>query len=110
MEADLDAALLENLFTTSGYLFEEPENLPVQLLRVGQWWGTDAKSRKELQIDIVGAPVDGNEYLICSCKYRNEKIGVDELELLRSYASVFRKDGIFHYYIFSKSGFTPGLA
>ena len=24
---DVDAALLENLFSTSGYLFEEPENL-----------------------------------------------------------------------------------
>ena len=44
-----------------------------------------------------------------SCKYRNEKIGVDELELLRVYASVFGKGKNYHYYIFSKGGFTDGL-
>lgn len=63
----------------------------------------------EIQIDIVGTPVEGNEYLIGSCKYRNEKIGIGELELIRRYASVFRKNGTFHYYIFSRGGFTQEL-
>lgn len=31
------------------------------------------------------------DYIIGSCKYRNEKIGVDELDLIRDYASVFGK-------------------
>ena len=91
------------------YLMRYAQNLPILLANVGQWWGTDSKSRKEIQIDIVGVPIEGNEYVIGSCKYRNEKIGMDELELIRNYASVFRKDGIFHYYIFSKGGFTPAL-
>ena len=38
-----------------------------------------------------------------------EKIGLDELELLRDYAVVFRKGNKYHYYIFSKGGFTDGL-
>lgn len=91
------------------YLLRYAKDLPILLSNVGQWWGTDSKTRREVQIDIVGAPVDGNEYLIGSCKYRNEKIGIEELELLRRYAAVFRKNGIFHYYIFSKGGFTPAL-
>ena len=91
------------------YLLRYATDLPVLLNNVGQWWGTDAKTRKEIQIDIVGTPVEGNEYLIGSCKYRNEKIGIEELELIRRYAEVFRKDGTFHYYIFSKGGFTPAL-
>lgn len=91
------------------YLLRYATDLPFLLSDVDQWWGTDAKARKEIQIDIVGTPVEGNEYLIGSCKYRNEKIGMEELELIRSYASVFRKNGIFHYYIFSKGGFTPAL-
>lgn len=91
------------------YLSRYAADLPILLSDIGQWWGTDAKTRKEIQIDIVGTPIEGNEYLIGSCKYRNEKAGLDELELLRSYASVFRKGGTFYYYIFSKSGFTPGL-
>lgn len=40
---------------------------------------------------------------------RNELIGVDELELLKKYASVFGKGKKYHYYIFSKGGFTKGL-
>ena len=91
------------------YLIRYAKKLPILLNAVGQWWGTDSKTRKEVQIDIVGTPVEGNEYLIGSCKYRNEKTGTGELELIQNYASVFRKDGIFHYFIFSKGGFTPSL-
>lgn len=91
------------------YLLRYAQNLPFLLEDVGQWWGTDAKTRTEIQIELVGTPVEGNEYLIGSCKYRNEKIGVDELDLLRHYAGIFRKDGKFHYYIFSKGGFTQPL-
>lgn len=50
-----------------------------------------------------------NEFLIGSCKFRNEPIGIDELELLKKYAAVFGKGKIYHYYIFSKGGFTEGL-
>lgn len=71
--------------------------------------GTDSKERKEVQIDIVGTPVDGNEYIIGSCKYKNEKIGVDELELIRHYASVFGRGNKYHYFIFSKVGFSSAL-
>ena len=67
-----------------------------------QWWGTDPKKKKQIQIDIVGTPVEGKDYIIGSCKYRNEKIGVDELDLIRDYASVFGKGSNYHYYIFSK--------
>ncbi|MCD8149078.1 MAG: ATP-binding protein [Clostridiales bacterium] len=91
------------------YLLMYAKNVPIAICDIGQWWGTDAKTRKEVQIDIVGTSVEGSEYLIGSCKYRNEKIGVEELELLRRYAAVFRKNGVFHYYIFSKSGFTSAL-
>ena len=91
------------------YLLRYAKNLPILLSNVGQWWGTDPRARKEVQIDIVGTPIEGNEYLIGSCKYRNEKIGMDELELLKNYASVFRKNALFCYFIFSKGGFTSEL-
>ena len=91
------------------YLLRYAEDLPIILSDVGQWWGTDAKEKKEVQIDIVGTPVEGKEYIIGSCKYRNGTIGVDELELLKHYATVFGKGKKYHYYIFSKGGFTQGL-
>lgn len=91
------------------YLLYYADELPIELSEIGQWWGTDPKKKKQIQIDIVGTPVEGRDYIIGSCKYRNEKIGMDELELLRDYASAFGKGGNYHYYIFSKGGFTDGL-
>lgn len=91
------------------YLLYYAKQLPIPLAEVGQWWGTDSVKKKQVQIDIVGVPSTGDEYIIGSCKYRNEKIGVDELELLREYAEVFGKGKKYDYYIFSKGGFTEGL-
>ena len=91
------------------YLLRYAENLPILLSEIGQWWGTDARKKKEVQIDIVGTPVEGKEYIIGSCKYKNEPVGVDELELLQEYAAVFGYGTRYHYYIFSKGGFTEGL-
>lgn len=91
------------------YLFRYADEVPVVLSDIGQWWGTDSKEKKEVQIDIVGMPVEGREYIIGSCKYRNSPVGVEELELLKHYAEVFNKGEKYYYYIFSKSGFTEGL-
>ena len=91
------------------YLLYYAKQLPIPLAEVGQWWGTDSVKKKQVQIDIVGVPSTGDEYIIGSCKYRNEKIGVDELELLREHANVFGKGQKYDYYIFSKGGFTEDL-
>lgn len=91
------------------YLLYYADNLPIELSDIGQWWGSDKETHKEVQIDIVGCQTDSKEYLIGSCKYRNEKIGTDELELLRHYAAVFGKGSKYHYYIFSLGGFTAPL-
>lgn len=91
------------------YLLYYADNLPNEIVDIGQWWGTDAKNKKQIQIDIVCTTVSPNEYIIGSCKYRNEKIGLDELALLSNYAAVFAKGVKYHFYIFSKGGFTEGL-
>uniref|UniRef100_UPI004055A5DF ATP-binding protein n=1 Tax=Acetatifactor sp. TaxID=1872090 RepID=UPI004055A5DF len=118
MERIYDTVIKSHLSDYMGLVFEQmcreyllryANNLPIILTDIGQWWGTDAKAKKEVQIDIVGTPAEGKEYIIGSCKYRNEAIGVDELELLRRYAEVFGKGEKYHYYIFSKGGFTQGL-
>lgn len=98
------------------WLLMHMDELPFQPVDIGEWWGTDPVQKKEAQLDIVAVSAresgadTGLRYLIGSCKYRNEKTGVDELELIRYYASIFAtaKDECF-YYIFSKSGFTEGL-
>lgn len=91
------------------YLLYYAENLPITLFDIGQWWGTDSTTKKEVRIDIIGTSADSNEYIIGSCKYKNEKISIDELELLRHYAAIFGNGSRYHFYIFSKGGFTDSL-
>lgn len=91
------------------YLMLYENKLPFFPVEIGQWWGADSRTRKQVQIDIVGVSAKTDEYLIGSCKYKNEKTGADEFSLLRSYAEAFRRNGTFHYCIFSKSGFTEQL-
>ena len=96
------------------YLLRYAENLPFDISDIGQWWGTDQNQRKQIQIDIVAVPVKEadqkvTEYLIGSCKFKNQKIGVDELELIEHYATVFAKGLKYHFVIFSLGGFTDDL-
>ena len=91
------------------YLLKYTQDTEVLIKEVGQWWGNDKTAHKEIQIDIVGTPAEGKEFIIGSCKFKNEKIGTDELELLKNYSEVFGYGEKYYYYIFSKSGFTEGL-
>lgn len=95
------------------YLLYYANDLPIELSEIGEWWGTDSKTKKQVQIDIVASstPTQNGrrEYIIGSCKFKNEKIGVEELELLKNYANVFSRGEKYYYYIFSLSGFTKGL-
>ena len=98
------------------WLINHMDQLPFQISEIGEWWGTHPELKKEAQLDIVAvAPSphegrNGKRYLIGSCKYRNEKVGIDELNLIQEYASVFTSaNDQVYYYIFSKGGFTEGL-
>ena len=43
------------------YLLYYSDSLPIELSEIGQWWGTDPKKKKQIQIDIVGTPVEGKD-------------------------------------------------
>lgn len=90
------------------YLAKQAKN-GLYLTEIGQWWGSDAKTKKQVQIDIVATTLQEGVFLIGSCKYKNEEIGVDEFELLKQYAQVFGKGTKYIYYIFSKGGFKENL-
>lgn len=97
------------------WLMEHADSLAFPIAQIGEWWGGHPKLKKEIQVDIVAASGEGNSskgytYLIGSCKYRNMKIGTDELELLQDYATAFAtsRDHC-DYWIFAKEGFTQEL-
>ena len=120
-----DAAIGSYLSSYMGPVFEDicrqyliyyAENLPFVIHEIGEWWGPDPAQKKEVQLAIVALASKenniqaGRRFLIGSCKYKNEKTDIDELNLIRAYASLFTNanDECF-YYIFSKSGFTDAL-
>ena len=98
------------------YLLKYAKKLPININDIGEWWGNNPKTKKEAQIDIVAIETktnnskSNNKYIIGSCKYTNEKIGIDELDLLKDYASVITKSNDeCYYFIFSKNGFKQRL-
>ena len=91
------------------YLLYYADGLPFEPVEIGQWWGTDPQKKKQIQIDVVATSAAENEFIVGLCKFKNEKIGMDELELLKEYAEVFSRGKKCYYYIFSKGGFTDAL-
>lgn len=82
--------------------------LPFLFTDIGRWWGTNPKTRQQVEIDLIAN--EGKDYLICECKWRNEKTGLDILNELREKADVFNSARTKTWFVlFSKSGFTDSL-
>ena len=90
------------------YLLSKNGQLPVLFTSIGRWWGTDSSTHSQVEIDLVAS--DGNDYLMCECKWRNELTDMSVLQALRHKAEVFgRKQNETWYVLFSKSGFTDAV-
>ena len=81
-------------------------NAPIEFVSLGRWWGNDPVQKTQAEIDIMGEQ-DRESALFAECKWRNEKVDLDVLELLIGRSRLFRYTKV-HYYLFSKSGFTKG--
>lgn len=82
--------------------------MPILFTSIGRWWGTNPKTHGQEEIDLIAC--DGNDYLICECKWRNEKTDSAVLDGLKAKADVFNKNRDNTWYIlFSKSGFTDSV-
>ena len=73
---------------------------------IGRWWGTNPKTRQQVEIDIMGTS-DKNTALFGECKWRNEKVDLGVLEALIEKSELFPYKNK-HYYLFAKTGFTKG--
>ncbi len=82
--------------------------LPILFTSVGRWWGSDPATRQETEIDLIAQ--DGHDYLICECKWKNERLDISVLNELKKKADIFSRDRNNTYYVlFSKSGFTDAI-
>lgn len=71
---------------------------------LGRWWGTNPKTRKQEEIDIMGEE-NKNTALFAECKWTNEKVDLGVLKILVERSELFHYKNK-HYYLFSKTGFT----
>jgi len=77
---------------------------------VGKWWGTNPKTKKQTDIDVVGLDKGKKQAVLGECKYRNElfdKTSFDEL--LERNGLIDHKYEIVQYLLFSKGGFSDWL-
>jgi hypothetical protein len=82
--------------------------LPILFTSIGRWWGTDSAEHRQVEIDLIAK--DGNDYIACECKWRNEALDLSVLNDLRRRTDVFSKRrGKTWYFLFSKSGFTKAV-
>lgn len=73
---------------------------------IGRWWGTNPKTRQQVEIDIMGT-ADKNTALFAECKWTNENVDLGVLESLIEKSKLFHYENK-HYYLFAKTGFTKG--
>lgn len=45
--------------------------LPFPVFEFGQWWGTDPKTREQVDIDVVAANRNEKRVFVGECKWRN---------------------------------------
>lgn len=108
IEADYSnymGAVFEKVCMEYMYRENSRQKLPILFTSIGRWWGNDARAKKQVEIDLIAK--DGDDYIMCECKWRNEKLDLPVLNELRRKADIYgKKRDRTWYYLFSKSGFT----
>ncbi|XCP83998.1 ATP-binding protein [Roseburia hominis] len=83
-------------------------DLPILFTAIGRWWGTNPVSHSQVEIDLIAN--DGADYLICECKWRNEKLDLGVVKKLMEKADIFSKNRNKTWFVlFSKGGFTDAV-
>ena len=113
-----DKIIVPRLSEYMGFVFERMAydyvlkyaDVPFLIKEIGRWWGGNPKTGKEAEIDIVALSAENpDEGIIASCKYRNRKVGSDELDLMKEYGDAMCLIRKRYYWMFSKSGFSEEL-
>ena len=81
-------------------------SLPFFIGSIGRWWGTNSKTRQQVEIDIMAAKKDNA--IFAECKWKNADVDIDVLHELRQKSEMFPHLKP-HLYVFVKNGCTPRL-
>lgn len=76
-------------------------------LTYGRWWGNNPDRKREEEVDVVA--VTSSHILVGECKWRNESMGTETLEVLKARGELIRKGREIQYVLFSKYVFSDAL-
>ena len=102
--------IYEEIIQSACYNYAIDGRLPFMPTTVGRWWGnvkTDGEWT-ESEVDLIA--YNDSDIIIGECKFRNRKVGVNELDLLKA-KTPFIPVGTrrVHYLLASRKGFTDKL-
>lgn len=88
------------------YLWERllQNDLRFTFLDLDSWWGNNPQTKKQEEIDIMGT--SGHTSLFGECKWKNELVDTPVLDQFIHRSQMFSYVDN-HYFLFSKTGFTP---
>jgi AAA+ ATPase superfamily predicted ATPase len=89
------------------YMWSVYGELPFSFQKIGRWWGNNPDLRSQSEIDFI-AYSDGVRAIFGECKWRNEPVDKNVIDGLIAKCNMFKQFGERYFYVFSKSGFTPG--
>lgn len=84
------------------YLWEHYDIEKMPFTKLGNWWGPDSRTHRQVELDILGFSTEDSSFAVFGeCKWRNEKISRQILEKLIFNSALFnypKKE----YYFFQK--------
>lgn len=88
------------------YLWNHYDVEKTPFTALGNWWGTDNRTHRQVEIDVLAYSADDSSFgIFGECKWKNEPISRDILEKLIFNSNLFSYP-VKYYYLFSKVGFT----
>jgi AAA+ ATPase superfamily predicted ATPase len=90
------------------YLWSVYDSLPVAFQNIGRWWGNNPGLQAQTEIDVIACSEDQRQGIFGECKWKNEALGKNTVEGLLEKSKMFQQFRQKYFYLFSKSGFTPG--
>lgn len=80
------------------------------IMKIGKWWGTNPKLKKEEEIDIVGINPIKKCILLGECKYQNQGIHIDVVKKLMERGLLINAYQRKKYVLCSKTSFTDEVS
>ena len=79
------------------------QRLPFLASVFGTWWGSDARTHEQADIDVIAADNTRQNIVLGECKWRNQFNVTQTINLLRSRAALLPGYSTHHFMLFTKT-------